>query len=409
MHMSHDAIVIEGLSKSYQRGRLRNRDLRNSLTSFRKPWGKSHEEFLALDNINLNIQQGDVVGIVGPNGAGKSTLLKLLSRITFPSKGKMTITGSLSSMLEVGTGFHPELTGRENIFLNGAIIGMRKEEVRNKLDSIVDFSGIESFLETPVKHYSSGMYVRLAFSVAAHLEPDILLIDEVLAVGDQEFKRKCLNKLLDVSGQGRTIIMVSHQMAYLKSLCKRGVYLNGGKIIHSGPIDAVIDQYVSEVENVNTIPLASRLDRRGIGTVKVMGMEWRDDRGVKLPSIMSGQSATLRLYLVSDRPDVRNVEVRVDFYDAYGQLWFMCKNSISGNGIEQMSESTFIECHFPKFPLNKNFYYLTTAVYVQNELSDEVINAGAIEVEQGMFYATGRLPPPNRGVLVDYTWKQIEA
>src|SRR5688572_11269603 len=187
--MSYDAIVIEGLSKTYQRGKLRNRDLRSSLTSWRKSWGKSQEKFLALDNINLNIQQGDVVGIVGPNGAGKSTLLKLLSRITFPTKGKMTITGSLSSMLEVGTGFHPELTGRENIFLNGAIIGMRKDEVRRKLDSIVDFSGIETFLDTPVKHYSSGMYVRLAFSVASHLEPDILIIDEVLAVGDQEFKR----------------------------------------------------------------------------------------------------------------------------------------------------------------------------------------------------------------------------
>jgi lipopolysaccharide transport system ATP-binding protein len=252
------------------------------------------------------------------------------------------------------------------------------------------------------------MYVRLAFSVASHLEPDILLIDEVLAVGDQEFKRKCLNKLLDVSGQGRTIIMVSHQMAYLKSLCQRGVYLNAGKIMHDGAIDEVIDRYVTEVENINTIPLSKRLDRKGTGHVKVMSMEWRDDKGAKIPSVMSGQSVNLRLYLIADHTSASNVEVRVDFYDAYGQLWCMCKNSISGQAIDRMEGAISMECHFPKFPLNKNFYYLTTAVYVQNELSDEVVNAGAIEVEKGMFYTTGKLPPPTRGVLIEYSWKQIE-
>ena len=401
--MSNSAIEINHVWKEYERGRIRRKDIRSTVQAGLSDFLRKKETFYALQDINLSIDTGDIVGIIGPNGAGKSTLLKLLSRITYPSRGRMVINGTLSSMLEVGTGFHPELTGRENIYLNGAIIGMRRQEVTKKLDSIVAFSGLEAFLETPVKHYSSGMYVRLAFAVASHLEPDILLIDEVLAVGDQEFRKKCLNKILDVSGQGRTIVMVSHQMSYLKLLCKRGVYLNSGKLIHEGEIDEVINTYVNDVNKLNPVQLQERTDRKGNGKVKVANLTLLDREGENIPVISAGQEIILRMELVP-MEEVRNVEVRIDFYDTYGHLWFISKNSISGNMIEQLKDRTFFNCHFPKFPLNKNFYYLNVAVYVQNEISDEVVNAVTLEVEQGSFYTTGKLPPSHKGMLVDYYW-----
>src|SRR5688500_1635505 len=406
--MNKTAIQIENVWKAYERGRVRRRDIRGTVQSGWAAFRQKSETFFALQDINLEIQQGEIVGIIGPNGAGKSTLLKLLSRITYPSKGRMVIQGTLSSMLEVGTGFHPELTGRENIYLNGAIIGMRRQEVNRKLDSIVSFSGLEEFIDTPVKHYSSGMYVRLAFSVASHLEPDILLIDEVLAVGDQEFRKKCLDKIMDVSGQGRTIVMVSHQMSYLKMLCSRGADLKQEKLIHQGLIDDVINKYVNDVNKLNPLSLYERPDRRGTGHIKVANLTILDDDGMQIPVISSGQDVTIRIELVPQK-EVNDVEVMIEFYDTYGQLWFISKNTFSGNSVEKINRRTYLDCHFPKFPLNKNFYYLNVVVYAHNELSDEVVNAATIEVEHGMFYPTGKMPPTNKGLLVDYTWKAREA
>lgn len=365
---------------------------------------EKRESFFALEDINYEVNIGDVVGIVGPNGAGKSTLLKLLSRITFPTRGRIVINGTLSSMLEVGTGFHPELTGRENIFLNGAIMGMRREEVDRKLDDIVAFSGIEEFLDTPVKHYSSGMYVRLAFSVASHLEPDILLIDEVLAVGDHEFRKKCLDKMLDVSGQGRTILMVSHQMSYLKALCSRGIYLNEGKIIYQGPIEDVINMYVNDVQTLQHQPLLERKDRRGSGQIKIASISILDAGEQPVPIVIAGQEVIFRTTLVSDRP-ASDVEVRLEYSDLYGHVWFISKNSISGSSIEMTAGQISLDCRFKRFPLNKNLYTINAAVYVRNELSDEVNRAITFEVEQGLFYGTGKLPPPAKGMLVEYDWE----
>lgn len=205
----------------------------------------SSEEFWALKNVSFEIKRGEVVGIIGRNGAGKSTLLKTLSRITEPTKGKVHIKGRIASLLEVGTGFHPELTGRENVFLNGAILGMTRAEVKRKFDGIVDFAGVEKFLDTPVKRYSSGMYVRLAFAVAAHLEPEILVVDEVLAVGDAEFQKKCLGKMKDVAGHGRTVLFVSHNMAAVNNLCTKAVMLDGGRIVHDGETSQVVGHYLN--------------------------------------------------------------------------------------------------------------------------------------------------------------------
>lgn len=207
---------------------------------------EKREEFWALKDINFDVSQGDRIGVIGRNGAGKSTLLKVLSRITEPTEGRISIRGRIASLLEVGTGFHPELTGRENIFLNGAILGMHRWEIKKKFDEIVDFSGVEKFLDTPVKRYSSGMYVRLAFAVAAHLETEILVVDEVLAVGDSEFQSKCLGKMQDISrDQGRTILFVSHNMAAISKLCNKGILLNKGTITENSSVDEVIDQYIS--------------------------------------------------------------------------------------------------------------------------------------------------------------------
>jgi lipopolysaccharide transport system ATP-binding protein len=255
--MSNPAIIIENLGKRYTIGHQRaNGDgLRHAIESaIREPltWLRSSREkklqqvdFWALKDVSLQIQQGEVVGIIGGNGAGKSTLLKILSRITVPTQGRIRIDGRIASLLEVGTGFHQELTGRENIFLNGAILGMARAEIVRKFDEIVEFSGVEEFLDTPVKRYSSGMYVRLAFAVAAHLEPEILIVDEVLAVGDTAFQKKCIGKMSSFARSGRTILFVSHNMDAVRTLCQRAILFAGGKIRADGQVDSVVEDYFS--------------------------------------------------------------------------------------------------------------------------------------------------------------------
>src|SRR5580692_9631401 len=263
--MSEDAITVDGLSKSYLIGHRHSSDRRFKYTALRDIIGQELrnfarkatdvargrqivqgdeiEEFYALSDVSFSVRKGEVLGIVGRNGAGKSTLLKVLSRITEPTRGRVTLRGRVSSLLEVGTGFHPELTGRENIFLNGTILGMTRREIRKKFDEIVAFAGVDRFLDTPVKRYSSGMYVRLAFAVAAHLEPEILVVDEVLAVGDAAFQKKCLGKMNEVSRHGRTVLFVSHNIAALVNLCSRAVLIEQGRIVADGEPRAVTAQY----------------------------------------------------------------------------------------------------------------------------------------------------------------------
>ena len=257
--MSSAIISVEHVSKLYRlhhQTRERYTALRDVLTNkvkglFRPQTSDlrpqtSEEDFWALNDVSFTVKRGEVVGIIGRNGAGKSTLLKILSRITEPTKGRVTLRGRVASLLEVGTGFHPELTGRENIFLNGAILGMTRAEMRRKFDEIVAFAEVEKFLDTPVKRYSSGMYVRLAFAVAAHLDPEILIVDEVLAVGDAEFQKKCLGKMQDVAKGGRTVLFVSHNMAAVQALCSRAIYLQAGAIKAFGEVDLLVSQYMSD-------------------------------------------------------------------------------------------------------------------------------------------------------------------
>jgi lipopolysaccharide transport system ATP-binding protein len=265
------AVSVRGLSKSYTIAHEQEREstlaetlLRRARNPFKRP---SRETFWALKDISFDIQKGDVVGIIGRNGAGKSTLLKILSRITEPTSGSIDLYGRVGSLLEVGTGFHPELTGRENIYLNGQILGMRIKEVDRQFDAIVDFSGCEKFLDTPVKRYSSGMYVRLAFAVAAHLESAILIVDEVLAVGDAEFQRKCLGKMKDVATGGRTVLFVSHHMQSVQVLCNSAMYLERGQVLHVGAIDTAIARYMATFGRNNAVQ--SDPDRRpGTGELR---------------------------------------------------------------------------------------------------------------------------------------------
>lgn len=263
-----NVINVENLYKQYRLGQVSTGSIAHDLNRWwhtvrgkEDPYEKitgvnnreasgSNDYVWALQDINFSVKQGEVLGIIGRNGAGKSTLLKILSKVTSPTKGNIKVKGRIASLLEVGTGFHPELTGRENIFLNGAILGMTKSEIRAKFDEIVAFSGVEKYIDTPVKRYSSGMYVRLAFAVAAHLEPEILIVDEVLAVGDAEFQKKCLGKMKDVSGEGRTVLFVSHNMAAVKSLCKRGLVLENGEIAFLGETDNAISRYLGSSSGI---------------------------------------------------------------------------------------------------------------------------------------------------------------
>jgi lipopolysaccharide transport system ATP-binding protein len=287
--MADDVVIrAEGLSKKYVIGHVTQLEshvtLRDVITrGARNAWrttadmvrgraiitGDAVEEFWALKDVSFEVKRGEVLGVIGRNGAGKSTLLKILARITEPSEGRATIDGRVASLLEVGTGFHPELTGRENIYLNGAILGMARAEIKRKFDDIVAFAEVEKFLDTPVKRYSSGMYVRLAFAVAAHLEPDILVVDEVLAVGDAEFQRKCLGKMQDVAGQGRTVLFVSHNMAAVKALCTRGFLLANGSVASQGAVGTVISDYSNSSTRAYSITFAADKMRPSICKVNV--------------------------------------------------------------------------------------------------------------------------------------------
>lgn len=309
------AVSITGLGKRYRLGQTLGRQ---GQVSFReliagsarrlatpgrraaRPAGP--EEFWALRDVSFDVGQGDVVGIVGRNGAGKSTLLKVLSRITEPTEGRVRIRGRIASLLEVGTGFHPELTGRENIYLNGAILGMSRSEVRTKFDEIVSFAEVARFLETPVKRYSSGMYVRLAFAVAAHLEPEILIVDEVLAVGDQEFQAKCLGKMRDVRNSGRTVLFVSHNLAAVRALCNRAVLLESGRVAEVGPTGSVLDAYVARQQSASEViePEPPRDGRPRIARIRLMN-----------PALSHGDVLALELDVAAGGAEALGLDVRV--------------------------------------------------------------------------------------------------
>lgn len=326
-------IKVENLSKQYRLGKIGTGTLSHDLNrwwakvrgkgdpylkigSVNRRDEKGDSDYVwALRDINFEVKQGEVLGIIGKNGAGKSTLLKILSRVTAPTTGELKAKGRIASLLEVGTGFHPELSGKENIFLNGAILGMTKREIKSKYDEIVNFSGVERYIDTPVKRYSSGMYVRLAFAVAAHLEPEILIIDEVLAVGDAEFQKKCMGKMKDVSGQGRTVLLVSHNMLTIRNLCKRALLLEHGCIIKDGQTEEVMDKYFSQLFT-DSRKFLKELPPHGSGKARLTNIEAFNDNGEKTFEIPIGSNISFKIEVevLQKIPDLKcRIEIRSPF------------------------------------------------------------------------------------------------
>jgi lipopolysaccharide transport system ATP-binding protein len=382
------AIEIEGLGKRFQLGPP------PSLAGFlRGRARRSHDgEFWALRDVSLAIPRGEALGIVGRNGAGKSTLLKILARVTEPTTGRAIVRGRIGSLLEVGTGFHPELSGRENVYLNGAILGLRKREITARFDEIVEFSGVERFIDTPVKRYSSGMRLRLAFAVAAHLEPEILVIDEVLAVGDAEFQRRCLGKMGDVTGRGRTVLFVSHNLAALRSLCTRAVWLDAGRVAAEGAPQAVLDAYLAAAEQRVELPLAQRRDRAGNGELRFTRVVLRaGDAAREDARPTTGRPLEIALaYTAASGAPLKTVRVAVLFLDAFGNRVLATDTRFLNADFRELPPAGEIVCRIPDLPLATGHYQLNVWATVADEVADHVEEAIPLRVEDGDVFGTGR-------------------
>lgn len=423
--MSDITIRVENLSKQYKIGAPQQRHdalkgldqdliierhdtLKDLLTHGLK--GLFHrnsqsEIFWALKDVSFEVKQGEVVGVIGSNGAGKSTLLKILSRITKPTEGRAEIYGRVVSLLEVGTGFHPELTGRENVYLNGAILGMKKAEIDRKFDEIVDFSGVEKFIDTPVKHYSSGMSVRLAFAVAAHLEPEILIVDEVLAVGDATFQKKCLGKIENVARAGRTVLIVSHNMPTIQGLCSKCFLLKGGQIIAKGSPRSVVEQYCADVSSNTSTPLWQRKDRKGTGEIRFIDASILDANGRRIDVALSGQDVNIAVsYRARDDKPISGLDVHIGFFSTFGQYMFTCSSEESGHPFDLFPSSGQVTCHIPELPLTPGAYVFNLFSTVRGVVSDWVQQVGPLTVTAGDYFGTGKLKDHEQGFLVKHKW-----
>jgi lipopolysaccharide transport system ATP-binding protein len=405
-------ISVRGLGKSYriQTGeRKPYRTLRDDIADFGKgllkgQWGNSQtEEFWALKDIDLDINPGEVVGIIGRNGAGKSTFLKVLSRVVQPTEGEAILRGRVASLLEVGTGFHPELTGRENIFISGAVLGMKSSEVKRKFDEIVEFAEVEKFLELPVKKFSSGMYVRLAFAVAAHLETDILLVDEVLAVGDAAFQKKCLGKMENVAQkEGRTVLLVSHNMASILSLCREAYWLDKGRVSSKGKVSSIMDAYMASMTSLENIPLNQRHDRSGEGGARFTSVTVKSTD----PSGVIRCDSHLEIILrYCSKASLNNVTFAIGIYD-YSNVEIYLLDSDGKNEVpETLASEGEIKCIVGPINLTPGQCYLNLALVKGGlieggSLIDYVQNAINFSVEPTDFYGSGKLPPRNWSLCV---------
>jgi lipopolysaccharide transport system ATP-binding protein len=406
--MTGTAISIQNISKKYLIGHQRHDTLRDQLSSLFKDRlgakGSNHTSDLwALRQVNMDVEQGEVVGIIGRNGAGKSTLLKILSRITEPTTGRVELFGRVGSLLEVGTGFHPELTGRENIYMNGAILGMTRKEIETKYDQILEFADIEKFIDTPVKRYSSGMYVRLAFAVAAHLEPEILLVDEVLAVGDVAFQRKCLGKMNDIASTGRTVIFVSHNMSAVQTLCKRGIYLDEGRVAYDGQIDRVVSYYLSTLEQSVTTTLADRQDRSGRGNFRLNDVEISSPGEWNSKTLATGQPARIKFIISEARP---GMVCSFTIYDQKGQHVSFFRSSLTSpdDTIDKSLNNEFI-CDIDALPLLPGQYRIDFGLSYNEIYEDRLEAVAYFIVDHGQFQGRQVLDTNQYGsVVIPHRW-----
>ena len=398
--MSNIVIKAEDISKQYRLGLVGTGTVRDDMKRWWYNVRGKDDPFLkigeannraikgesdyvwSLRDINFEINQGDSVGIIGRNGAGKSTLLKILSQVTQPTTGKIYTKGRIASLLEVGTGFHPEMTGRENIFLNGAILGMRKHEIKRKFDEIVDFSGVERYIDTPVKRYSSGMYVRLAFAVAAHLESEILIVDEVLAVGDAEFQKKCLGKMNDVSkGEGRTVLFVSHNMAAVKSLCTRGILLQNGKVIYQGSTDNTLNAYLlNQSDGQELSKLIYDLDEQK--EAQILKIELKDQDDTPMDEYFTDQDIYIHI-TIQNKFKQANARLNFSILDKYESLIFINRRDLDFIGV-----ATWV-VQIPKNILIANNYFIGLALDIPKikllDLPSQKLNLNIVNIAQEEF------------------------
>ena len=364
----------------------------------------------ALQEVSFEVEQGQALGIIGHNGSGKSTLLKILSEITSPTSGRVLIKGKVASLLEVGTGFHPELTGRDNIFLSGTILGMKKAEVHAKLAQIVEFSGVGEFIDTPVKRYSSGMYMRLAFAVAAHLEPEILIIDEVLAVGDAEFQKKCLGKMDEITRSGRTVLFVSHNMTAVRKLCQKVVILDAGKVDFAGEPEAAIDRYLNVRAQKTGVPIAQRTDRQGNQKLRFERLEILDDEGREVSKMICGRDYTLRFHYAAPAGRGGNALVAFNIQSSGEQVLSNLNSADAGMSTVRVHERGYFACRLPRLGLRADTYRCNLFCSLDGEIADWIENAFTLEVEDGDYFGTGRLIGREAGqILVPQTWENTAA
>ncbi|HKU56493.1 MAG TPA: ABC transporter ATP-binding protein [Gaiellaceae bacterium] len=393
--MSALAISCHGLGKRYRLGRLES-GFRRARRIVRRQAAPGH--IWALRDLTFDVPQGASLAIVGSNGAGKSTLLKILAKITEPTTGYVDVGGRVAALVEVGTGFNPELTGRENVYLNGTLLGMSRNDIDRRLEEIVSFAGVEQHLDKPVKWYSSGMYVRLGFAVAAHLEPDILIVDEVLSVGDLAFQQKCLGRMGEVAQGGRTVLFVSHNLAAVSALCPTAMYLRDGQIATRGPTREVIDRYVDDVKSTAHVDVRDRQDRQGDGRVRFTEVRVGNGR------VTTGDDCEIALSY-EGTPGSGTVRLALAIYGALVEPLFHCSTDVSGDVITELAADGVFTCTIPRVPLAPGHYTVSVFCEVDGRVADWVQHAAVLEVVEGDFFGSGRLPSEAHGTFyVDHHW-----
>jgi lipopolysaccharide transport system ATP-binding protein len=391
------AISAHGLGKRYRLGRVET-GLQRVRRRARGDQGLGH--IWAVRDLSFDVQEGEALAIVGSNGAGKSTLLKMLAQITEPTTGYADVAGRVAALLEVGTGFSSELTGRENVYLNGTLLGMTRSEIDRRLEEIVAFAGVEQHLDKPVKWYSSGMYVRLGFAVAAHLEPDILIVDEVLSVGDLAFQQKCLGRMGEVAEGGRTVLFVSHNLAAVSAICPNAMYLREGKLSLRGTTREVIDRYVDDVTAKARVDVRERLDREGDGRIRLTEI------GVGSgTAAVTGEDCEISLSY-EGRPGPGRVRVGIAVYGALVEPLFQCVNEDAGFMIDELAREGTFTCTIARLPLSPGHYTFSVICEIDGKIADWVQHAAVLEVVEGDLLGSGRVPSQAHGrFIVEHTWQ----